>query len=105
MTSRRSVLLSVAALTLLTGGLAGGPAAAGDAPTCNGAPATIVGTEGDDTLVGTEGDDVIAGLGGHDHVYAGPGDDLVCGGAGHDVRRAQDDVCSSPSSGPDAHSC
>jgi hypothetical protein len=34
--------------------------------TCNGLPATLVGTFGNDTLVGTPGDDVIQGRGGND---------------------------------------
>ena len=63
-----------------------GPAASWAQPvTCQGEPATIVGTAGDDTLDGTPGDDVVAGLGGDDIVTGGGGDDLVCGGAGTDL--------------------
>ncbi|HJY10348.1 MAG TPA: hypothetical protein VJ250_05315 [Nitrososphaeraceae archaeon] len=51
---------------------------------CLGEPATIVGTEGNDTLVGTPGRDVIVALGGNDTVQALGGDDLVCGGDGND---------------------
>lgn len=61
--------------------------------TCDGLPATIMGTSGDDVLHGTPGPDVIwAGLGndvvsaddGNDVVCAGPGDDVVWGGRDHD---------------------
>ena len=52
--------------------------------TCQGVPATLVGTDGDDDLVGRSGNDVIvAGLG-DDKVNGGPGDDIVCGGEGGD---------------------
>jgi Ca2+-binding RTX toxin-like protein len=53
--------------------------------TCQGQPATIIGTPGDDVLFGTSGPDVIVGLDGHDVIIAGGGDDLVCGGPGLDV--------------------
>jgi Ca2+-binding RTX toxin-like protein len=52
--------------------------------TCDGHPATIVGTSGDDHLVGTDGADVIVALGGDDRIEAGRGDDVVCGLAGSD---------------------
>jgi Ca2+-binding RTX toxin-like protein len=51
---------------------------------CDGVPATIVGTAGNDTLDGTGGNDVIVGLGGNDTIDAGSGDDRVCGGSGRD---------------------
>jgi len=56
-------------------------------PTCLGKPATIVGTDGNDTLTGTSGDDVIVGLGGDDVITSGGSDnfDLICGGDGNDV--------------------
>ena len=41
-------------------------------PLCNGEPATIVGTTGDDVLRGTAGDDVIVGLDGDDLINSGP---------------------------------
>lgn len=56
-----------------------------NAQTCEGLPATIVGTTGDDRLLGTSGNDVIVGLEGNDLVEAGDGSDTVCGGAGNDI--------------------
>ena len=53
-------------------------------PTCNGVPATIVGTPGNDELRGTEGPDVIAGLQGDDIIWGLGGDDIICGGRGND---------------------
>lgn len=52
---------------------------------CDGAAATIVGTERDDVITGTPGRDVIAGLGGRDRIDGRGGDDIICGGAGNDV--------------------
>jgi Ca2+-binding RTX toxin-like protein len=53
-------------------------------PSCRGKPATIVGTDGNDTIEGTAERDVIwAGLG-DDAVRGGLGSDLVCGGPGSD---------------------
>ncbi len=60
------------------------PSSAAEA-TCEGQPATIVGTEGADDLVGTSGPDVIVGLGGDDRIDALAGEDVVCGGAGDDT--------------------
>lgn len=57
------------------------------APACDGEPATIVGTTGDDVLVGTPGRDVIVGLAGNDVIRGRGGDDLLCGDAGRDVLR------------------
>jgi hypothetical protein len=51
---------------------------------CNGLPATIIGTTGNDTLVGTPGDDVIHGLGGNDRISGLGGNDVLCGGPGRD---------------------
>jgi Ca2+-binding RTX toxin-like protein len=53
-------------------------------PLCAGKPATMVGTNGDDTLVGTDGPDVITGLGGNDTIVGLRGADVICGGAGDD---------------------
>jgi len=52
---------------------------------CNGVPATIVGTPGDDTIEGTNGDDVIVTFGGNDVVDGKDGDDIICLGDGADV--------------------
>ena len=54
-------------------------------PTCKGKPATIVGTNGNDTRKGTSGKDVIVGLGGNDQLSGLAGNDLICGGAGKDT--------------------
>ena len=62
-----------------------GGASASSHTTCDGIPATIVGTAGDDILVGTPGPDVIVGLGGDDTLIGRAGDDHLCGGAGNDV--------------------
>jgi hypothetical protein len=62
--------------------------------TCNGIPATIVGTPAGELLKGTpaadvivarEGNDIIRGLGGDDIICAGKGNDIVYGGAGFDI--------------------
>src|SRR5207253_2185852 len=52
--------------------------------TCQGHPATIVGTPGDDIIVGTSAPDVIAGLGGNDVILGERGNDIICGGPGDD---------------------
>lgn len=59
--------------------------AVAQAVTCNGVPATIIGTESDDAITGTAGRDVIATLGGDDDVSGLAGDDLICLGPGNDV--------------------
>lgn len=48
-------------------------------------PATIVGTEEEDTLVGTPWADVIDGLDGDDRILGREGDDVIYGGAGNDT--------------------
>jgi Ca2+-binding RTX toxin-like protein len=53
-------------------------------PTCEGKPATIVGTNGNDVRGGTRGRDVIAGLGGNDKLSGLAGNDLICGDSGKD---------------------
>ena len=57
----------------------------GPPPTCNGRPATLVGTTLADTLTGTTADDVIVAGDGNDTISALEGHDTVCGGAGGDT--------------------
>ncbi len=64
--------------------LSGQPLPEPPVPTCEGRPATIVGTAGGEDLYGTPGDDVIAALEGDDRVYGRGGDDLICLGPGND---------------------
>ncbi len=52
---------------------------------CNGLPATIIGTSGDDVLTGTSGPDVIVGLGGNDIIDGLGGADTICGRSGDDT--------------------
>jgi len=54
-------------------------------PTCEGRPATIVGSAGKDRLKGTAKADVIVALGGNDKVKGLGGDDVICGGDGNDT--------------------
>ena len=51
---------------------------------CNGLPATIVGTDGDDHLAGKSRNDVIHGLAGNDTIAGVDGNDVICGGPGRD---------------------
>lgn len=53
-------------------------------PTCEGLPATVVGTDRSDRLEGTAGPDVIVAKGGNDVIRSYGGDDVICGGAGSD---------------------
>ncbi|MEM9651267.1 MAG: ExeM/NucH family extracellular endonuclease [Actinomycetota bacterium] len=53
-------------------------------PSCNGLPATIVGTDGNDNIRGTSGPDVIVALGGNDRITGLGGDDVICAGDGVD---------------------
>lgn len=57
---------------------------------CQGVPATIVGTPGNDTIFGTSGDDVIVGLQGDDIIFGGGGNDRICGGSGDDEIYGED---------------
>ena len=57
-------------------------------PTCQGRPATCVGTDGDDLLWGTDDDEVIMGLGGDDVIHGDEGDDVICAGPGNDAVQA-----------------
>jgi len=52
---------------------------------CQGTPATIVGTTAAETINGTAGADVIAGLGGNDIINGLGGNDRICGGDGNDT--------------------
>jgi len=73
---------------ILSDALAIGPAGMFDltiSALCRNRPATIVGTNGDDTLNGTAEADVIAGLGGIDTINGLRGRDVLCGGPGSDV--------------------
>jgi SpoIID/LytB domain protein len=71
------------ALLCLVPALAAVPAVGGG-PTCNGLPATLVGTDGHDHLIGTNDDDVIVGLAGRDVIEGSGGHDTICGGPGRD---------------------
>ena len=53
-------------------------------PSCNGRPATLLGTKGSDVLRGTRKRDVILALGGSDVVRGLGAGDRICGGAGPD---------------------
>jgi subtilisin-like proprotein convertase family protein len=52
--------------------------------TCQGLPATRVGTPGNNLIFGTSGNDVIHSLGGNDLINGLGGNDIICGGAGFD---------------------
>lgn len=56
-------------------------------PTCDGRPATFVGTSRAETIIGSNGDDVIVARGGSDIVNGRGGNDVICGGAGNDILR------------------
>ena len=94
-----SLLASVPAVvcTVLLWAFAQLPPTTGDL--CDGRPATITGTAGNDQLTGTPGpdvivagpgDDTISGQAGADLVCAGPGDDIVDGGPGADILLGQE---------------
>jgi serralysin len=85
MFSVRTRLMLLSAALAVAAVLVVGASASTPWPSCLGEPATIVGTEGNDTIAGTSGDDVIAGLGGDDVITSGGGTDLICGGDGNDV--------------------
>ncbi len=75
----------LAAGVLVAALLPAAAAAAQDTPTCNGLPATIVGTDGPDRIEGTSGRDVIVALNGKDVIFGRDGNDVICGGPGNDV--------------------
>ena len=79
-TGPRLVLAGIALVAPL---LPGVPASAA-AGTCEGRPATHLGTPGDDVLTGTNGDDVMVGLGGDDTISGFLGNDVICGDEGSD---------------------
>lgn len=54
-------------------------------PTCNGQPATIVGTPGPDRIIGTPGRDVIYADAGDDVVSGEGTGDVICGGLDNDT--------------------
>jgi Ca2+-binding RTX toxin-like protein len=67
--------------------LAGASDSAGLQPsgTCDGVPATIVGTDAGELLNGTPGDDVVSAGGGDDFIMGFSGNDRLCGEAGNDI--------------------
>jgi hypothetical protein len=71
--------IALAAVLLLT---AFHPTGEPTPPTCDGQPATIVGSG---TIRGTHGSDVIVGSRGDDEIHGRRGDDLICAGAGDDL--------------------
>lgn len=60
--------------------------------TCDGLPATIIGTNGNDTITGTSGPDVIVGLGGNDTISGMGGNDVICAGAGNDTVYGESEI-------------
>lgn len=93
-TTRTHAVL-VLALSLLVAVIGFAPAGAQGNPECEGEPATIIGTRGDDTLRGTPGPDVIVGLDGDDMIFGLQGGDMICGNRGVDAVRGgtgSDDV-------------
>jgi RTX calcium-binding nonapeptide repeat (4 copies) len=52
--------------------------------TCEGQPASIQGTPGNDDIKGTDGPDVIVALDGKDEIRGRGGDDRICAGPGRD---------------------
>ncbi|MGB0101214.1 MAG: hypothetical protein WBP61_13120 [Nocardioides sp.] len=83
-----SALAPAAVAALLLAVIVPAPAlGAAPPPSCQGRPATIVGTAEADEISGTSGDDVVVALGGDDTVRGRGGDDLICGGDGADELR------------------
>jgi Ca2+-binding RTX toxin-like protein len=87
MFSARTRLIVLSATLAAAAVLVVGASASTPWPTCLGEPATIVGTQGNDTITGTSGDDVIAALGGDDMITSGGSSDmdLICAGDGNDT--------------------
>ncbi|MEU4770397.1 hypothetical protein AB0H12_45095 [Actinosynnema sp. NPDC023794] len=84
-TSDRSSVGSVAALAVMAAWSVTAVPTAHATPSCDGLPATIVGSADGDSLTGTNGDDVIVGLGGDDTIIGLAGNDRVCAGDGDDT--------------------
>ena len=53
--------------------------------TCDGLPATKVGTSRSEVIIGTNGRDVIVAKGGNDVIIGLDGDDVICAGSGDDL--------------------
>lgn len=71
---------------VVTGGWLVAPGTASAAPSCEGYPATVVGTDGPDHLVGTPvRNEVFVALGGDDLIDGDLTGDIVCGGDGDDT--------------------
>jgi Ca2+-binding RTX toxin-like protein len=91
-----AALLVLAVLATLFGvsGREPGAELSSDGATCEGLPATIVGTSSNDTINGTDGVDVIVAKGGNDVIKSYGGNDVICGGSGNDkiATGAGDDV-------------
>ena len=80
---RMKVKLTAIVFSVLAGACFATPAASA-APQCFGKPATIVGTNGNNTLNGTPQKDVIVAKGGNDTIQSKSNDDRVCLGDGND---------------------
>lgn len=86
MSTPRPLLSALVALGTVALAISSTPTATGaQATLCNGLPATIVGTPGDDRIEGTPGQDVIVAGEGRDVVFGREGNDVICGGPGPDV--------------------
>ncbi len=81
---RTSAIVIMLASSGLMVGMSGVAGAETPGVTCDGRPATIIGSDDPETIPGTAGADVIAALGGDDVVLASGGADWVCGGDGAD---------------------
>jgi Ca2+-binding RTX toxin-like protein len=79
-------LMTVALLALATPfvGVSVSATATSSVVTCDGRPATHVGTNGSNTIVGTAGPDVIVAKGGDDTIKGRGGKDRICAGGGDD---------------------
>mgnify|MGYP001827863352 FL=1 len=84
-TARRSGVVLATIVTLALLAVATTAATVSAKPTCDGRPATIVGTAKGEVIRGTPGRDVIVAGGGNDIVYGLGGRDMICGGPGNDT--------------------